>query len=146
MADLDGWTVISLRPSSQQGAVRRAVASRGATALALPALRLVAMPDAEAAQQSLRSALGSAQLVFTSPAAVRFGALLLPLAATRATHVYAVGRGTARALARHGLRAIHPDDNAMRSEGLLALPDFAPEAIARAGGDIGVVTAPGGRG
>jgi uroporphyrinogen-III synthase len=146
MDRLDGWTVVSLRPSSQQAAMRRAIAARGAVPLALPALRLAAMPDAAAATQALRIALGSSTLVFTSPAAVRFADRLSPLRGTRALRIGAVGRGTARALARHGLRAIHPGEHAMRSEGLLALPEFSAAAIAQAGGDVGLVTAPGGRG
>jgi uroporphyrinogen-III synthase len=140
------WTVISLRPAPQQAAMKRAIGARGATALALPALRLAAMPDAELARQSLRAALSCMQLIFTSPAAVRFAAALQPLQGPREQRVYAVGRGTARALARHGLRAIHPDERSMRSEGLLALPDFAPAVMLRTKADVGVVTAPGGRG
>lgn len=140
------WTVISLRPAPQQGAMKRAISARGATALALPALRLAAMPDVDLARTSLRAALTCSQLIFTSPAAVRFAASLQILQPVREQRVYAVGRGTAHALARYGLRAIHPAERAMRSEGLLALSDFAPAALARPKGDIGVVTAPGGRG
>jgi uroporphyrinogen-III synthase len=143
---LKAWTVVSLRPAGQQAAIKRAIAARGAIALALPALRLVPMPDRDASLVALRAALTCPQLVFTSPAAVRFAAALVPLRTDRSQRVFAVGRGTAHALARHGVEAIHPGDRAMRSEGLLALPDFAPQAIARAGGDIGLVTAPGGRG
>jgi uroporphyrinogen-III synthase len=44
------------------------------------------------------------------------------------------------------VRAIHPGERAMRSEGLLALPDFSPDAIQRQQLDVGLVTAPGGRG
>jgi uroporphyrinogen-III synthase len=140
------WTVISLRPSTQQGAMRRAISARGALALALPALRLAPMEHAESALHALRAALTCAQVVFTSPAAVHFAAALQELKASRLQRVYALGRGSARALARHGLAAIHPGERAMRSEGLLALADFAPERFRGADGDIGVVTAPGGRG
>jgi uroporphyrinogen-III synthase len=146
MDGLNHWTIVSLRPASQQAAVRREIAARGATALALPSLRLVAMPDPEAASQALRSALLAPRCIYTSPAAVRFAARLQPATALRATSTFAIGRGTARALARHGVHAIHPDDHAMRSEGLLALAEFSPASIARAGNDIGLVTAPGGRG
>lgn len=144
MADLSGWSVISLRPAGQQAAMRRAIAARGATPLALPALRLAPMPDADATRRALREALGSAQVIFTSPAAVRFAARLSPLRPGRDSTCFAVGTGTARALARHGMRAIHPGEGAMQSEGLLALHAFAPNALA--GREVALVTAPGGRG
>lgn len=140
------WTVISLRPAAQQAVMKRAIVARGATALALPALRLAPMPDTDLARNALRAALTCSQLIFTSPSAVRFAAALHPLQTPREQRVYAVGRGTANALARHGLRAIHPAERAMRSEGLLSMPDFTPSALARPNGDVGVVTAPGGRG
>jgi uroporphyrinogen-III synthase len=140
------WTVISLRPSTQQAAMKRAITACGASALALPALRLAPMEDAEGARHALRAALTCAQIVFTSPAAVHFAAALQELKASRLQRVYALGRGSARALARHGLAAIHPGERAMRSEGLLALTDFAPERLRGADADVGVVTAPGGRG
>ena len=126
--------------------MKQAIAARGATALALPALRLASMPDGDATRQALRAALDSALVIFTSPAAVRFAARLQPLRGIRAAQVHAVGLGTARVLARQGLDALHPAADAMHSEGLLALPSLASAAIARAGGDVGLVTAPGGRG
>ncbi len=138
-------TVIVLRAAAHGGALRRAIAARGATPLLLPALRLQPIPDADAARHALRGALLAAQLIFTSPAAVRHAAQLLPLRSEGTRRAYAVGRGTARALLRHGVDAIHPGAGAMHSEGLLALPDFAAAHYAR-GGDVGLVTAPGGRG
>lgn len=140
------WTVISLRPAGQQAGVKRLITARGATPLPLPALRLAPMADAETARVALQAASSCAQLVFTSPAAVRFAARLHPLRALTTQRVYAIGRGTALALARHGVQAIHPAGSAMRSEGLLALPDFAARHFAKRDSDVGVVTAPGGRG
>ena len=57
------------------------------------------------------------------------------------TLVFAVGSGTATALARHGIRAIAPPADAMHSDGVLALPHWQ-----HLEGVIGLVTAPGGRG
>lgn len=142
---LSVWTVISLRPASQQAAVRREIVARGAKALSLPALRLSAAPDAAIAERTLRAASTCAKMIFTSPAAVRFAHALQPLVERRGQQVYALGRGTARALARHGVQAIHPDERSMRSDGLLALPDFARKNLSPTS-DIGLVTAPGGRG
>ncbi len=98
---LVNWSVVCLRPAPQQAAVRRAVRARGARHVALPGLRLAAMPAS----------------------------------------AFAVGAGTARALARHGIDAISPPHQAMHSEGLLALPEWNDIT-----GPVGLVTAPGGRG
>src|SRR5262245_20818508 len=135
---LKRWTVISLRPAAQQATVKRAIRAAGATPLALPALRLAPIPDAASARRALRAALRCERVVFTSPAAVRFAAALLPLKLARGARAYAVGEASARALAQCGVAAIHPQ--AMHSEGLLALADFAED------GEVGLVTAPGGRG
>jgi uroporphyrinogen-III synthase len=139
------WTVISLRPASQQAAMRRAIQARGATPLALPALRLAAAPDPVVAERALSAAVTCSQLIFTSPAAVHFAQALQPIHAQRAQQMYAVGRGTADALRRLGLQAQHPNDRAMHSDGLLGLPDFARDKRPPVA-DVGVVTAPGGRG
>jgi uroporphyrinogen-III synthase len=140
------WTVISLRPASQQAAMRRAITARGAHMLGLPALRLAPMEDAAGARRALRAALSCPRVLFTSPAAVRYAAALAPLACGARQRMFALGRGTARALARHGVAATHPAGDAMRSEGLLALPDFAPRSFPREQAAVGLVTAPGGRG
>lgn len=156
---LAGWSVICLRPASQQAAVRRLVEARGARHVSLPGLRLQAI----AAITELQAALACATLVFTSPAAVQFAVSLAPSLPALAPvqragvkragvkrafdggetvrAVFAVGAGTARALARYGIQAISPPDHAMHSEGLLALPHW--QGIA---GPVGLVTAPGGRG
>lgn len=139
---LSNWSVICLRPAAQQSAVRRAVQARGARHVALPGLRLAALP----ATDELRDALACPVAVFTSPAAVIFAARLapsppIPLGGEGVEIVFAVGAGTARALARYGIHAISPPPDAMHSEGLLALPEWN-----RITGPVGLITAPGGRG
>ena len=140
-SSLRGWSVVCLRPREDQAATARVIAARGAVPIALPGLRLAPSEDIEAATAQLLRALRCDAVVFTSPAAVRFAAMLLPLAPARGHDVFAVGAGTAQALALHGVSAVHPDADAMHSEGLLALPAFAAKR-----GAIGLVTAPGGRG
>lgn len=135
-------TVVVLRAAAQARALRRAILAAGAAPVLLPALRLAPMPDPTRAARALRAALASDCVVFTSPAAVRYAAALGPLQVAAGTRVFAPGRGTARALARHGIAALHPGAGAMHSEGLLALPEFE----ARGGERVGLVTAPGGRG
>lgn len=140
LPELTGWSVICLRPAMQQAAARRAVQARGARHVSLPGLALVPPPDVAQAREDLRKALDCPVLVFTSPAAVVFAARLLPLK-TRAAQVFAVGEGTRRALARQGLAALAPSDDAMHSEGLMAMPHWHTIQ-----GPVGLVTAPGGRG
>lgn len=137
--DRRAWYVISLRPRGEHDAVRKAAARAGAKLLALSPWRLQARDD-DAARTALQHALRCSRVVFTSPAAVKFAQSLQPLQAQRNQHWLAVGAGTANALRRAGIE--HPQHpRRMDSEGLLALPalrDFA--------GDVGLVTAPGGRG
>ncbi len=134
---LSGWYVILCRPVGQNAALARRVRALGGTPVSLPALRLCPPDDLCAARAALQAALACDAVLFTSPAAVRCAARLLPLSGTRGP-LLAVGAGTARALRRLGLHADAPAR--MDSEGLLALPALAHVASA------GLVTAPGGRG
>lgn len=136
---LGGRTLVITRPVGTADALVRRVRAHGGVPLRLPGLSLRAPDDAQSARAALRRALAGDALLFASPAAVRFAAALLPLR-TRAT-VFAVGRGTAQALRRHGLRAQVPDER-QDSEGLLALPSLRQVRGQR----IALVGAPGGRG
>jgi uroporphyrinogen-III synthase len=135
---LHGRVVVVTRPAGTGSPLARRVRRMGGEPVLLPGLSLRAMdgPDVAAA---LRASLGDELLVFTSPAAVRFAARLTPLA-TRAT-VLAVGKGTARALGRHGIGAIAPAGS-QDSEGLLAHPALADLH----GRHVALIGAPGGRG
>jgi uroporphyrinogen-III synthase len=89
----------------------------------------------------LRDALAASHVVFTSPAAVRAARALQPLHVWPGQSVCAVGAGTAAALRRAGVANVHFPAR-MDSEGLLALPALRDVQ----GRDVGLVTAPGGRG
>jgi uroporphyrinogen-III synthase len=134
------WTVIALRTALDAAAARAAIAARGARAVLLPALRLAPVQDRVRVREDLSAAMSADALVFTSPAAVRFAARLTALAARGSQCVIAVGGGTAQALRRHGITAVHPQAGAMHSEGVLALPALSPPPPR-----VGLVTAPGGR-
>ncbi len=137
--ELTGWTVGLLRADGARSAVSRALAGAGAHVAALPTLRLRATPDAVALRAQLAS-LAEAAWVFVSPAAVRFAWRAWPaLAPARGTPVFAVGPGTAAALARRGVTASHPAQS-HDSEGLLAMP-----SINLLRGGVALVKAPGGR-
>jgi uroporphyrinogen-III synthase len=135
---LAGWYVISLRPSGGHAPVRRAAAALGAHVLPLSTLRLAAL-DAGIA---LAAALACDDVVFTSPAAVRFAARQAPLRPRAGQRWLAVGAGTAAALRRSGVPGALAPIGRADSESLLALPALTQVE----GRDIGLVTAPGGRG
>lgn len=137
---LSGCYVISLRPVGGHAGVRRAAALLGARTLALSPWRIRALADGEA-REALASALAAPRVVFTSPAAVAAAAQLRPLHPRPGQAWLAVGSGTAEALERAGAHA-SASPVRMDSEGLLALPQLRQVL----GTDVGLVTAPGGRG
>ena len=131
------WYVISLRPRGAHAAVRRAAARHGAGVVALSPGILRARNAASSAAR----VVASSRVVFTSPAAVRSAAALHPLAGLGARTWLAVGAGTAAALRRAGIDTVVAPAR-MDSDGLLALPALRDLA----GADVGLVTAPDGRG
>jgi len=135
-----GWTLISLRPQGQHAVLRRAIAPLGGAVLGLSPWRLQRLQGV-AVEQRLNQALACARVVFTSPAAVQAAAALRPLADAQLGPWLTVGEGTARALHAQGIADVHAPQR-MDSEGLLGLPVLADVR----GMDIGLVTAPGGRG
>jgi len=136
-AALEGATVVVTRPAGTSAAFVRRLRGLGAHALSIPGLSL--QPFRHDARAVRKAAFED--WIFTSPAAVRFGASLLPPRRARARlRTYAVGEGTARALARHGVAATIPHDRS-DSEGLLALPELKRVRGRR----IALVGAPGGR-
>ncbi|GGK16228.1 uroporphyrinogen-III synthase [Luteimonas terricola] len=135
-----GCYVISLRPVGGHGAVRRAAAALGARTLALSPWRIAQLDD-DKARSTLRQALAAPRVVFTSPAAVASAAALQALRPRAGQAWVAVGAGTALALRRAGAGDIESPAR-MDSEGLLALPSLRDVQ----GVDVGLVTAPGGRG
>ncbi|HET7930440.1 MAG TPA: uroporphyrinogen-III synthase [Rhodanobacteraceae bacterium] len=136
---LAGTRIAITRPVGSGGALARRVRALGGEPLSLPGARLRAASDADTARSALRTALAGDVVIFTSPAAVRFGAALARLR-SHAT-VLAPGRGTAQALRRAGLaNVVIPERE--DSEGLLALPALHDLH----GRQVGIVGAAGGRG
>ncbi len=117
--------VLVTRPTGQGDSLCRAIAGRGWPVHHLPLLELQPLAALPAQQRARVLALDEFQhIIFVSANAVRFGMATienywpqLPVG----LHWYAVGEGTARALAGHGVRAQVPGSE-MSSEGLLQLP------------------------
>src|SRR5690606_33462546 len=131
---------ISLRPVNGHAAIRRAAALLGARVLALSPWKLAPRDDL-ATRADLRAALAAGRVFVTSPAAVRAASALQPLRRKRGQQWFAVGAGTAAALRRAGVDEVAAPAR-MDSEGLLALPGLRDVRDS----DIGMLTAPGGRG
>ena len=133
-------SVVITRPAGTAGPLARRVRKLGGIPISVPGLSLRATEDASAVSVALRRALDGDIVIFTSPAAVRFAADVLPLA-TRAA-VIAVGRGTARALRTANVPDAHFPESSQNSEGVLGLPELADLQGKR----VALVGAPGGRG
>ncbi len=133
-----GRVVVITRPVGAGGQLARRVRIGGGTAVLLPGLSLRPIVG-DPTMDALRAALSDELLLFTSPAAVRFAARLLPLHTDAV--VLAVGQGTARALRRHGVSAPLVPTRA-DSEGLLAHSQLADIRGRR----VALIGAAGGRG
>ncbi|MFN3544234.1 MAG: uroporphyrinogen-III synthase [Thiobacillus sp.] len=115
---LTGRSVLVTRPTHQAGALVQAIRAAGGEAVEFPALAIEPVPT-EMLAGPLAQLARADIVIFISPNAAEFGmraiGALPPVAA-----VFAVGPGTARALAVHGVRAVTPAGQ--DSEALLALP------------------------
>lgn len=136
---LAGIHIAITRPAGTGTSLARRVRALGGMPLLLPGSSLHAAPDPRAAARALRAALAGDGVIFTSPAAVRFAARLVPLRAR--ARVWAPGAGTLRALHRAGCAQANAPARE-DSEGILALPALQDVRGQR----IGIVGAPGGRG
>ena len=136
-AALAGAAIIITRPAGTSASLALRARKLGGRPIILPGLSLQSV----AAHRSDPTVTGNRfdDWIFTSPAAVRFGANVVPRV-RKSDRVFALGTGTARALARKELRAKIPRDR-IDSEGLLALAELADVRGRR----IALVGAPGGR-
>lgn len=138
--DLTGCTVVITRPAGTGTPLAKKVSALGGTPLLLPGLSLRGISDMQHARTQWREAQADDVLIFTSPAAVRYALALAPLNQAHG-EIIAVGRGTARALQRHGITAQVPASR-QDSEGMLGLPSLHHPKDRR----VALITAPGGRG
>lgn len=143
-ADLDGLRVLVTRPAGQSAPLREQLAAAGAQVRMLPLLQILPPQDSEAARARLLESRAAHLWLFTSANAVRGAARigvageLLP--ADWPETLFAIGRGTAGALAALGRQSLAPEG--ATSEALLLWPE-----LQQVGGlEVLVVTGEGGRG
>ncbi|MEO6799996.1 MAG: uroporphyrinogen-III synthase [Rhodanobacter sp.] len=136
---LRGRVLVITRPAGSAGALARRVRALSGTPVLLPGLALRGPEDIAATRAALREGFAGELVIFTSPAAVRHAARLMPL--HTAAVVLAVGQGTARTLRRHGVREpLIPRQQ--DSDGLLEHPMLQDLRHRH----VTLVGAPGGRG
>jgi uroporphyrinogen-III synthase len=114
MPPLAELTVLVTRPAQQAAALCGEITRLGATAIAFPAVEIVAM--------SASVAIGHDLIVFVSVNAVAHGVHLIEKSPT--ARVAAIGRATAAALAQTSLPADIVPEAGFNSEALLAHPDL----------------------
>lgn len=119
---LAGRSVLVTRPAHQAATLAQAIETAGGEAILFPALAIEAIPAAQLAT-ALVGLREADAVIFISPNAARFGMAAIS-ALPASARVFAVGPGTARALAQAG----RPDcivPPGQDSEALLALPELA---------------------
>ena len=137
---LAGATLVVTRPSSTSAPLSERIRRLGGSVVRVPGLSLRAASSVGVLSLFDRADAFDA-CIFSSPAAVRYARETLPsLQIAPRGRVFAIGAGTALALARHGVLAVTPDERS-DSEGLLELPALASVEGRR----IALVGAPGGR-
>ena len=135
---LSEWTVLSLRPRGQHAVAHCETKMRGAKFLACSSIKLEAIEN----DVALKKVLVCDQIIVTSPAAARFAAKSAVFSVIEKTRWFALGKGTSAVLEKSGITKITIALEGSNSESLLALPDLQNLN----GKEIGLITAPGGRG
>lgn len=131
MPPLAELTVLVTRPAQQAASLCDEITRLGATAIAFPAVEIVAMSASVAAGHDL--------IVFVSVNAVAHGVHLIEKSPT--ARVAAIGKATAAALAQTSLPADIVPEAGFNSEALLAHPDLTLASDAR----VLIVRGSGGR-
>lgn len=138
---LAGRTVLVTRPARQASALARGVEAAGGEAFVFPALAIEPVAGDRLAEPLAHLARADIA-IFISPNAAQFGMAAIRAAGGLPTgiEVFAVGAGTARALAAEGMAAaVTPDGQ--DSEALLAMPQLSDVAGRR----VVIVRGVGGR-
>jgi uroporphyrinogen-III synthase len=131
-APLAGKTIVVTRPRAQGLPLAEAIAAAGGTPLFFPLLEISPAADPQPLQQALLRLVDYTFAVFISPNAVDYAvpAILARDSWPESLTPAAVGPGTVKALAALGIFGCIAPVERFDSEGLLALPELAPERVA----------------
>ena len=129
---LAGRTIVVTRPPAQATALAEAIAAAGGTPLLFPLLEISPASDPRPLAEAVARLPDYAVAVFISPNAVEYA---LPAILRRGDWPAgllpaAVGQGTVRALAGHGVGGCIAPRERFDSEALLALPELAAAQVA----------------
>lgn len=127
---LQGRGVLITRPAAQAASLAERLQSQGAQVWNFPTIDILPLED-DAPLRALGLRLASFDLAFfVSSNAVRQALAVLPRADWPATlRVATVGPGSAAALREAGFAYVIVPAERFDSEGVLALPEFAPQAV-----------------
>lgn len=142
---LAGRTIVVTRPAAQAGPLAEAIAAAGGIPLVFPLLEISPALDPQPLIDAIARLADYAIAVFISPNAVDYAlpSILARGPWPRALIPAAVGQGTVRALAAHGITGCVAPRERFDSEALLALPELAAERVS--GRRIAIFRGDGGR-
>jgi uroporphyrinogen-III synthase len=144
-APLAGRTIVVTRPLAQSGALAEAIRAAGGTPFVFPLLEI----GPAAAPALLRAAIEAVPVyslaIFISPNAVDYSVPRILARGAWPTGLIpaAVGQGTVRALAAHGVTGAIAPTERFDSEALLELPELRREQVA--GRRVAIFRGDGGR-
>ena len=142
---LAGKTIVVTRPRAQAGPLAAAIAAQGGQPLVFPLLEISPAADTQPLADAVARLADYSLAVFISPNAVDHAlpAILARGGWPAGLLPAAVGQGTVKALAAHGVAGCIAPDERFDSEALLALPELAAERVA--GRRIAIFRGDGGR-
>lgn len=128
---LAGLSIVVTRPQAQSAALAEAIAAAGGVPLVLPLLEISAIADVQPLQQAASSLARYALAVFISPNAVEYSlpTLLAGAVWPKTLRPVAIGQGTVKILATHGISGCVAPQNTFDSESLLTLPELQETAV-----------------
>lgn len=128
---LAGRTIVVTRPRAQCAALAAAIAAAGGTPLIFPLLEIAPAADARPLAAAAAGLAGCALAVFVSPNAVDHALPVILGHGSWPAGVLpaAVGPGTVRALAAHGVGPCIVPTGRFDSEALLDLPELAADRV-----------------
>ena len=139
---LAGRCIVVTRPQAQAAPLAETIAAAGGTPLVFPLLEISPAADPQALAAAAARFNEYALAVFISPNAVDHALPALPSWPAGLLPA-AVGQGTVKALAAHGISGCIAPRERFDSEALLALPQLASEQVA--GRRIAIFRGDGGR-
>jgi len=142
---LAGRTIVVTRPQAQAAQLAEAIIAAGGTPLIFPLLEISPARDPQALAETVARLADHALAVFISPNSVDYAlpAILAHGAWPETLTTAAVGPGTVKVLAAHGIKGCIAPTGRFDSEALLELPELAVERVC--GKRVAIFRGDGGR-